>query len=79
MVAYGAGAFVNNTLAAAMNFDYSVEFIKGTWNGLVQHLHLKKATFGWAHFFLTLDRSKLIDFTQSFDTDNYCFFVSRMS
>lgn len=60
-----------------MNFRYSIDLVQGTWNGLVQHLHEDKATFGWAHFFQTESRSELIDFTQSFDTDYYCFFVRK--
>lgn len=63
-------------ISQILNFDFNVNMVKGTWNGLVSHLHNEKASFGWAHFFLTGSRSKLIDFTQSFDTDYYCFLVS---
>ncbi len=59
-----------------MNFRYTIHTVGGAWNGLVRHLHEKKADFGFAHFFHTLDRGKLIDFTVPFDTDNYCFLVS---
>ena len=49
--------------------------VKGTWNGLVSHLNQEKSTIGWAHFFITASRAKLIDFTTPWDADRYCFFV----
>jgi hypothetical protein len=61
-----------------MDFKYTVTEVQGTWNGLVKHLHEEKAVFGWAHFFITRDRRKLIDFTQYFDADKYCFFVRKL-
>ncbi len=64
-----------NTIASIMDFKYEVTEVNGTWNVLVKHLHDGKSVFGWAHFFLTWDRSKLIDFSASFDGDRYCFLV----
>ena len=50
--------------------------VKGAWSGLVSHLNQEKATIGWAHFFVTADWAKLIDFTTPWDTDRLCLFVS---
>ena len=49
----------------------------GPWSGLMGALQTGQADIGWANLFITEQRKELFDFTDGYNSDDWCAMVKK--